>query len=478
MTKDRTLTQSPLAKREPEGLVGAQGKDFSGHDFLELAIECQNFFESIFNGCVFERVHAAQSIFQHAEFTESTFSGCVFEDTSFDHSDFVLSSISGTEFIRCSFQNAEWRDADFYDVKFRQCIFRNTTTSLTRFRRCSFDDASAASFVGASKRFSLFSETDFRLPLQHISFLRYNFGARLGEPSGPAASVSDPLFQLALMYYSRTLTPEDAYQLLLEALTQITGGQAGPVRLRLRYLSGIYKLLLEEEFFSVFTIQLFERELSQIVADVRDHEQSLELIGLLLTVRVTLRERILAIEEEVSELHEVPPSRLRLKMELENTYQRGSIDEYATQLAAFCGLSREHVVVESVRPGSTLAEVAITVAAFIPDIVRFIKYSLSFATVTLLQAGKLRDAYKSLVGGGGKSAKASKTLKPARATKTIARSGSKTKRSRKEIQATNVAKEMAGDKLDKARPVEIFVDTAGERVLIVGGKARVTISVV
>src|SRR3712207_1760177 len=104
MTKDRTLTQSPLAKREPEGLVGAQGKDFSGLDFLELAIECQNFFESIFNGCVFERVHATQSIFQHAEFTESTFSGCVFEDTSFDHSDFVLSSISGTQFIRCSFQ--------------------------------------------------------------------------------------------------------------------------------------------------------------------------------------------------------------------------------------------------------------------------------------------------------------------------------------------------------------------------------------
>jgi hypothetical protein len=228
----------------------------------------------------------------------------------------------------------------------------------------------------------------------------------------------------------------------------------------------------------VFAIQFLETELSQIVSIVQDQNLSLELIGLLLTIRVTLRERIMAIEVEVSEFQKLAPSRLRLKLELENTYQRASIEEYITQLAAFCGLSRNDVIVESVRPGSTFAEVAVAVVAFVPDIVRFVKYSLSFATVTLLQIGKLRDAYKSLTTSGQKSAKAVKAAKPAKAAKTVARSGRSARKSGNELQLTSVAKEIAGDKLDSARPVEIFVDTVGERVLIVGGKARVTISVV
>lgn len=466
-------------KREPDGLAGAQGKDFSGLDFRDLSIEGQNFFESIFNGCSFEDVRASQSVFQHAEFTETRFSDCTFEDTSFDHSDFVLTSISGTEFVRCSFQNAEWRDAEFDNVKFRQCIFRNTTTSLTRFRRCSFDEPSAASFVGASKRFSLFSETGFRLPHQHINFLRHNFGIRSQEvPSGISPPAQDPLFQLSLSHYSGLLTAEQFYHLILEALSQITGGDAGPQRLRLRYISGICKLLLDENFLSVFALQLLEGELSRVVSVIHDRDQSLDLIGLILTIRVALRERLMAVEEEASGFREVIPSKLRLQLEFENTYQRASIEEYKNQLAAFCGLSPGAVSLISFRTGSTFAEVVIATAAFVPDIVRFVKYSLSFATVTLLQVGKLRDAYRSLTAGGAKPSKALKAVKGAKARKSISPSGGRARKGRKELPSESVVKEIAGEKLESAKPVEVFVDTAGERVLVVGGKIRVIISVI
>jgi Pentapeptide repeats (8 copies) len=479
MAKDKMQSSGLPEKREPDGLAGAQGKDFSGFDFLDISIEGQNFFESIFNGCLFDGIRASQSVFQHAEFTETRLSNCVFEDTSFDHSDFVLTSVSGSEFVRCSFQNAEWRDADFDGVKFRQCIFRNTTTSLARFRLCSFDDASAASFVGASKRFSLFSETSFRLPHQYLSFLRNNFGIRSQESSSAVASeVQDPFFQLSIMYYTGTLTVEKFYHLILDILSRITAGDAGTQRLRIRYMSGICKLLLDADFLSVFAIQLLESELTRIAALIKDPDQALEMISLILPLRVALRERVMAVENEVSELSEILPSKLRLQLEFENTYQRDSIDEYMNQMAAYCGLSNNNVTVEGIRPGSTFAEVVITAATFIPDLVRFLKYSLSLATVTLLQMGKLRDAYRSLTSGSAKPAKAVKAVKTAKATKSISQLGGRARKGRKELLSESVAKEITGNKLDSAKPVEIFVDTAGERVLIVGGKARVTISII
>jgi hypothetical protein len=471
MVKEKTEPSGLPEKRGTDQLAGAQGKDFSGLEFLELSLEGQNFFESIFNGCLLEGVRASQSIFQHAEFTETKLSNCIFEDTSFDHSDFVLTSISGTEFIRCSFQNAEWRDAEFDKVTFRQCIFRNTTTSLTRFRHCSFDDSSAASFVGASKRFSLISQTIFRLPLQYIHFLRHNFGIKSHEtPAAAASGLQDPLFKLSLMYYSGDLTPQQFYHLILEALSQMAENNQGPKRLRTRYISGICKLLLEEQFLSVFAIQLLESELSKIASAAQDGDQALELIGLILPLRVALRERVMAVDEEVSEFLEFPPSKLRLQFDFEETYQLEVIDEYMEQLAAYCGLSRNAVTIGSIRPGSTFVEAVIAAAVFVPDIVRFIKYSLSFVTVSLTQTVKIRDAYRNLTSGKTKPAK---TLK---ASKSISQSGTRARKSQKGMPSVSIAKEITGDKLESAKPVEIFVDMAREKVLVVGGKVRVTIS--
>jgi uncharacterized protein YjbI with pentapeptide repeats len=207
--RKKKSTSNLPAKPQAEGLAGVQGKDFSGLDFVDISVDGQNFFESIFNGGEFREVRATQSIFQHTEFTEANLSNCVFEDTSFDHSDFVLTTISGSEFARCSFQNAEWRDTTFEGVSFRQCIFRNTTTSLAHFTRCSFDDASASSFIGRSKRFSIFSESNFRLPNQHIDFLRTNLGIRSQEPFSAAKfGDQDPLFNLSLLFYTDELRTE------------------------------------------------------------------------------------------------------------------------------------------------------------------------------------------------------------------------------------------------------------------------------
>ncbi len=91
--QNREASTGTLTVHQPiPPLVGAQGKDFSGFEYTNISIKCQNFFESIFNGCLFTHIKGSQSIFQHTEFTEARFDNCLFEDTSFDHSDFVFLS--------------------------------------------------------------------------------------------------------------------------------------------------------------------------------------------------------------------------------------------------------------------------------------------------------------------------------------------------------------------------------------------------
>jgi hypothetical protein len=69
-------------------------------------------------------------------------------------------------------------------------------------------------------------------------------------------------------------------------------------------------------------------------------------------------------------------------------------------------------------------------------------------------------------------------VKGAKARKSISSSSGRDRKGQKELLSESVVKEIAGEKLESAKPVEVFVDTAGERVLVVSGKVRVIISVI
>src|SRR5205807_2063818 len=97
-----------------------------------------------------------------------------------------------------------------------------------------------------------------------------------------------------------------------------------------------------------------------------------------------------------------------------------------------------------------------------------IKYSLSFATISLVQVRNLREAYTRLVSEGAK---------PRKAATQIARSRSRSKK-RKEQASGIVTNEIIGARSEDAKPIEIFVDAVRERVLVVDGRVRVTISMV
>ena len=408
-----------------------------------------------FSAC---RIHPAQ------------FNGCTFEDTSFDHSDFVLANLSDCKFIRCSFQNAEWRDSEFRDVIFRQCIFRNITTSLTRFVDCSFDDASSANFVGPSKRFSVFSRTHFRLLPNQLEFLRTNFGLASRVPCVTSAHQTDPLFELSLQYYRGTLTARGFHQHLAEALDVLTSATNNPQLLRMRYLCGVCRSLADEEFLSVFALQLLNDTISTKASDLRDRHQALEVMGLALGLRVAIRDRVTSVAQEMATVPDILAPQQWIEMEFENSYQRSSIADYLDLMACYCRIPTSDIQIQTLRTGSTLVDVLVATGAYVTDVFRFVKFSLSLAAVTVSQLGKFKKQCDQLV----KSTKGtSRTRKSAQVRGRNANAG---KRIRSSPSSEEFSKHLLDVKSDAARAIEVFVDTANERVLVLDGRVRVTIT--
>jgi hypothetical protein len=460
------LEQSLREVRRP--FFGEQGRDFSAADILNASSDGQNFFESIFNGCTFDGFHARQCIFQHAEFTEARFTGCVFEDTSFDHSDFVVAELSDSTFIRCSFQNAEWRDSLLQNVRFQQCIFRNTTTSLAHFSGCYFDDASAVSFVGPSKRYSIFCKTRFPLGSGQLAFLRTNFGVT-SETSGHAleTDTQDPLFAMAVDYYYGVASSARFYGSVCRAFAQLSTQTTRSYPLKLRYVFDICKFYVHGNLLSIFAIQYLETTLSRKATELASRDQGIQLLSLIIDLRVSLRERILRVEDELSEIPPVESAGIRISMHFERSFSRAEFDQYVHGLATYCGLTEAGLSITRFANGSTFADIVISGSTMLTDVLRYLRYSLSLATITLAHTMKLRKLLLSCPNRAKPQAlitKRSPSAKAVRKRKLDARSAA-------------VTSEIIGARPKGIRPIEIFVDKANEQVLIIDGNVKVTVSI-
>jgi Pentapeptide repeats (9 copies) len=457
-------------------LAGVQGQDLSSRDFINAVIVNQNFFESIFNGCNFLGVKATQSVFQHTEFTESIFRDCVFEDSSFDHADFVLAHLENCTFARCTFQNAEWRDSFFSRVTFKQCVFRNTTTSLARFYDCTFDVASSMNFAGHSKRFSIFHNTSFFLPPESIDFLQTTFGlrARSKTVNLNTGGVRAPLFSLALDEYVGTLSEERFVNGVLAALDAIVHGPPNaPRQLRLRYITEIRNTFISSGRLPVFGIQYLYNEVASRVGSLHDRPAMTEGLSFIMSLRISLRERLSLVQRELGEAQRAYPGALvkRASLVFEGTYSIASIKDYILQLRTFLCLPVENgVEILGYRTGSTFFELLLAAPTQVIDLLKFFKYSLALLTITLKEATELKGAVVK--------------LKEDRAPK-VARGGAH----RREKRVTDAslagvthrgyerasAQEIMATPLRDGKPIEVFVDSFREKVLVVGGKARITI---
>jgi hypothetical protein len=217
-------------------------------------------------------------------------------------------------------------------------------------------------------------------------------------------------------------------------------------RLRLRYLVEICMTLTRENQLSVFALQLLDEELSRSALRIKDRDHALQFFGLLMSLRVALRESLGAIEADLRELPALVTPNIVLNFEFENTYERTAADDYLGQLTAFCGNRRSDVVVREFRQGSTPIEAILKAAAPLLDVVRFIRCSLSLATVTVKQGTKLKKEFVKLRGERDRKKSRRRRASP------------------KSTQAIAATQATVGARMDEAKPVEIFVERTGSRV--------------
>jgi hypothetical protein len=212
-------------------------------------------------------------------------------------------------------------------------------------------------------------------------------------------------------------------------------------------------------------MQLLERRLSEEAHVISDRSHLLEIFGLIVTINAAINERISEIDRESSDLKQIGPSSLRINIAFERNYDRESVQQYAHQLADYCGIGGEGIRIDNFRTGSTLADFLITAPALVLDVFRFLRYSLPLATVSLIQAKKLKAAVTDL-------------SKPAAATKTVRRSRGRKKASGASKRELSLSKNsvMGAVLSEEAAQIQIHVDAVKEQVLLVDGKVRITIS--
>jgi hypothetical protein len=234
--------------------------------------------------------------------------------------------------------------------------------------------------------------------------------------------------------------------------------------LRIQYLAGICRILLRENVLSIFAIELMEKTFSGSARLVRNRDQALHIFSLILNLRVELQTRLAAVERELAAVPPIVAPALTVHMEFERTFARAATDQYLSLLGSYSHISDCDILVTGFEQGSTTLDFVILTAASLPSVLRFLKCSLSMATVTLKETTKFRNAYKALTG--------------APTSRRSAVSSPKTKAKRNKVIASPdiLAHAIIGSEVNETRSLQIFVDTAKEKVLVVDGTVTVTIS--
>lgn len=375
-------------------------EDFSGLDFKNETFEGIDFHESIFNGAYFSNVRFVNCDMRHTEFTESKLTNCEFIDSSLDYSDFVYTQASRVNFTRCTFSQVEWRENILVQLRFRECTFVNSTISLCSFKGASFDPISSSSFCSASKRFNVFSETDFTLPKNKIDFLRNNYGIVFGEPNSRFVTddeyQDDFLLSLSLLKFADRVNSEIFIDLILKAVDALSGAGGKNHIQKAKYISLICRQVVEGKVLSVFAQQLLINSLNSACKDISDSQTFMEMVNLIMFMKTHQFNAVRAIESDARDFEDETVKGILLQFRLTNSYEEGDVQNYLQQMASYLMIPTERISISQFRIGSTIFDLIINHSASLVSVLVFIHLSLSQANKILEGVLKMKKNLKSL----------------------------------------------------------------------------------
>lgn len=375
-------------------------KDFSGLDFINKDFKDVDFHESVFNGAHFKNVKFLNCNLQHTEFTEAKFTDCTFIDSNLNYSDFVYTQISNVTFTKCSFSHVEWRENGFNNIKLQECSFYNSTISLCTFNISNFDSTSSDNFCGASKRYNVFTNTNFALNGEKIEFLKNNYGIIL--ENGLAKFNLDKDYKkeffltLSILKYSNQLNTLTFIDLVLKAAEDLINlNQKNRIQ-RIKYLSLICKLSIEENIISIFGQQYLVNEFNELSKKIKDTAIFMEMVNLIMFIKTNEHKNVNLISEDIKEIEPRFSDKTTLKFLLDNTYSKKEVIKYFDIMTVFLEVPKSSFKLLSYSKGSTIMEVVFSVGMKLSTLLIFIAFSLSRVNKSLTHLVEIKKNYKKL----------------------------------------------------------------------------------
>ncbi|HWY10444.1 MAG TPA: pentapeptide repeat-containing protein [Bacteroidia bacterium] len=375
-------------------------KDFSGLDFVNQNFQDIDFHESVFNGVHFKKVKFLNCNLKHAEFTEAKFTDCSFINCELNYSDFVYTQVSKVTFEKCSFPHVEWRENNFKYISFVECSFYNSTISLCSFANTKFDKNSSLNFCGASKRYNVFSNSNFSIAEEKIEFLKNNYGIKLEKKETQfylnKEYKNEFLLNLSAIEYANLTTTKEFIDLILKALEFIIIKRDQKNRIqKMKYLSLICKYTIEGNNLSVFAQQFLINSFNALSKKIKETEIFMELASLMMFIKTNLYKLINLISSEINE-EELCPYKTTIRFYLNNEYSKKEMESYLITMAGFIELDRRDFKIINYHKGSTAIEIFIETTFKISAVLVFISFSLSKVSKSLKHVIEIRKSLKKL----------------------------------------------------------------------------------
>jgi len=374
-------------------------KDFSGLDFNNKIFNGFDFHECVFNGSYFSNVKFVNCNLKHTEFTEAKFTDCTFINTNLDHSDFVYTKASNTNFNKCSFAHIEWRESNYETIQFQECSFYNSTISLCSLNNAQFDTNSSSSFCGASKRYNVFSGTNFILLEDKIDFLKNNYGIELDNINAniqlSEKNQKDTFLTLSVLRYTNRINTEKFIDLIVSSAIDLTENNQRSHFQKAKYLSLICRQTVKENYISVFGLQFLINALNNSMNRIIDSFFYMEIVELIMFLKTHQYETIKSIESEIEVFKGDSPQKITCQFRLVNTYKKEEVEKYVEEMSHFLGIPSSTIQITKIESGSTVLDFIMNHEVF--SILIFISFSLSRVSKFVEDLAKIKKNVKLLL---------------------------------------------------------------------------------
>lgn len=364
--------------------------DFSGEDFSKIYFGSSSSLDHAYlNGIQVEDCGFHQLNMVQVEMAQSEISNSQFLIVDMRGTDLVETTFKDVHFINCAFVEGEWRETLFVRCHFRECDFDHTTINLCIFQDCEFDSKSLEHFSQMGKNYNTFIGTSFSSFVDNDVVISRNFSL----PSKGNVKALSILGDEATLEAVCLASASDNFEVepIVVAIERELSSAARLRTMRIKFISNIIEQMSTARMISPSTL-IYIADLLHAFARSTPSDVDLRTA---MSAAISMRSAIYEASHYDDTGIEMGGCLCR---HLKVTYEADLDIEDAAVLVELLNSavpsSSANFVIEDVRPGSLLVEIAVSGAITLSATLGALNLALRQATITVKSATALKSAWR------------------------------------------------------------------------------------